>query len=56
MIHGDAITVQIHPQAQPHTEHQLDQPVTMAYTITFCQTLQTIETAPYALDAENKAT
>ena len=56
MICGDAITVQIHPQAQPHTEHQLDQPVAMAYTLTSCQTLQTIETAPYASDAESKAT
>ena len=48
--------VQIHQQAQPHMERQLDQPVTTAYTITFRQTLQTIEMAPYASDAENKAT
>ena len=54
MIRGDAIMVQI--QAQPHTECQLDQPVATADTITFPQTLQTIETAPYASDVENKAT
>ena len=56
MTRGDAITAQIQPQTQLHTERQPDQLVTMVYTPTACQTLQTLETDPHASDAENKAT
>ena len=56
MTHGDETTSQEQPQVQPPTEHQPDQPVTMAYTTTTHQTLQTLETAPHASDTENKAT
>ena len=53
---GDKITAQIQLQTQPHTEHQPDQPVAMVYATTTRQTLQTLETAPHASDAENKVT
>ena len=50
------MTPQVQAQTQSHTEHQPDQPVAMAYTTTAHQMLQTPETAPYASDAENRAT
>ena len=56
MTRGDEITAQIQPQTQPHTEHQPDQPVATVYATTTCQTLQTLEMAPHASDAENKGT
>ena len=56
MTLGDETTSQEQPQVQPPTEHQPDQPVATAYTTTTRQTLQTLEMAPHASDAENKAT
>ena len=43
----DKTTSQEQPQIQPLTERQPDQPVTMAYTTTACQILQTLEMAPH---------
>ena len=56
MTHGDEMTPQVQAQTQSHTERQPDQLVTMVYTTTAHQMLQTPETAPHASDVENKAT
>ena len=53
MTHGDAMTFQVQPQTQSHTERQPDQAVSMVYTITARQTLQTPETAPHATLEQN---
>ena len=50
------MTPQVQPQTQFHTEHQLDKPVTIVFTITAHEMLQTPEMTPHASDAENKAT
>ena len=44
------------PQVQPPTERQPDQLVARGYTTPAPQILQTLEMAPHASDAENKAT
>ena len=50
------MTTRSQSQKQRCKERQLDRPVRPAYTTTPHQSLQTIEMALYASDAENKAT